>query len=187
MDRFDWILEQLDQLSESDLVALHNEYCEEGNNMDDYIYEMYMLDELLSGSATYILNHVNFDSFNLNDDYIQFSVYGVQSSSYPENDWIYKEDIARAIDSEDFDPSNYIDLSDYGSQLVEQLHNLSHDELIRLILTVEGYNPSFDESTNQWYDDDGETIDDTEYTIYTDDLESFVDDYQDEILERMNS
>ena len=187
MDRYDWILEQINNLDVQDLVDLHNEYCEYNNDMDSYIYDIGMIDELLNGSsATDILEQIDFDSFKLTDSYLQYTIYGFHTTNYPlEDDWIFPEDIARSIDEGNFEPSDSIDLAGFNEQLIDKLEELSNDELIKLILSVEGYEqPYYDESTNTWYDSDNdEPIDDNEYEIYIDDLESLVNDYGEEIME----
>ena len=184
MDKFEWILEQITDLREWDVVALHNEYCESSNDMDSYIYDMSELDEIISGSASEILNQIDLDSFNLNDDYIQYGVHGFSSSDFPLSDgWIYPQDIARAINDGYFDASAYIDFDEFNDNIIQRLQSLGNADLVRVILQAQGYNPYFDESRNAWYDlDDDELIDDVDYIVYEDDLESLVDDYGEELV-----
>lgn len=40
MTRYEAIKEALDNMNTADIIAIHNQYCDESNNMDDYIYDM---------------------------------------------------------------------------------------------------------------------------------------------------
>lgn len=70
----------LEDLDIEDLVAVHNEYCEGANYMDDWCYNMCELDEILSGATpTEIINSLNSD-FNTNDGYFYYDGYANLSS-----------------------------------------------------------------------------------------------------------
>ena len=88
----------IEDMDESDAVALHNEYCYETNNYDDEIIEMERFDEICEGMApSDIANHIFYGDFNPNHDYFHFNGYGnFESTDYP-TDWIYPGDIAREV------------------------------------------------------------------------------------------
>ena len=92
----------IEDMAESDAVALHNEYCYETNNYDDEIIEMERFDEICEGmTPSDIANHIFYGDFNPNHDYFHYNGYGnFESTDYP-TDWIYPGDIAReAVDRE---------------------------------------------------------------------------------------
>ena len=88
----------IEDMDESDAVALHNEYCYETNNYDDEIIEMERFDEICEGmTPSDIANHIFYGDFNPNHDYFHFNGYGnFESTNYP-TDWIYPGDIAREV------------------------------------------------------------------------------------------
>ena len=88
----------IEDMDESDAVALHNEYCYETNNYDDEIIEMERFDEICEGmTPSDIANHIFYGDFNPNHDYFHFNGYGnFESTDYP-TDWIYPGDIAREV------------------------------------------------------------------------------------------
>lgn len=100
--RYDEILRALeDDLSDWELVSVYNEYCEAINNYEERIYPMDEIDDLLCGlKPSEVLNAVS-DDFHLNDKYFKDSIYGLESSDYPEDDWIDKEEIAEYVDDND--------------------------------------------------------------------------------------
>ena len=88
----------IEDMDESDAVALHNEYCYETNNYDDEIIEMERFDEICEGmTPSDIANHIFYGDFNPNHDYFHYNGYGnFESTDYP-TDWIYPGDIAREV------------------------------------------------------------------------------------------
>ena len=92
----------IEDMDESDAVALHNEYCYETNNYDDEIIEMERFDEICEGmTPSDIARSIFYGDFNPNHGYFHFNGYGnFESTDYPA-DWIYPGDIAReVVDSE---------------------------------------------------------------------------------------
>lgn len=70
------IIEALNNLDNSDLIAIHNEYCDACNDPDSRIYDMCDIDEMLSGySPSDIAGMIFYGSFNPNDDYFTFDGY----------------------------------------------------------------------------------------------------------------
>lgn len=88
----------IEDMDDSDAVALHNEYCYETNNYDDEIIEMERFDEICEGmTPSDIANHIFYGDFNPNHEYFHFNGYGnFESTDYP-TDWIYPGDIAREV------------------------------------------------------------------------------------------
>ena len=88
----------IEDMDDSDAIALHNEYCYETNNYDDEIIEMERFDEICEGmTPSDIVNHIFYGDFNPNHDYFHFNGYGnFESTDYP-TDWIYPGDIAREV------------------------------------------------------------------------------------------
>ena len=88
----------IEDMDESDAVALHNEYCYETNNYDDEIIEMERFDEICEGmTPSDIARSIFYGDFNPNHDYFHYNGYGnFESTDYP-TDWIYPGDIARDV------------------------------------------------------------------------------------------
>ena len=88
----------IEDMDDSDAVALHNEYCYETNDYDDEIIEMERFDEICEGMTPIeIANHIFYGDFNPNHEYFHYDGYGnFESTNYP-TDWIYPGDIAREV------------------------------------------------------------------------------------------
>ena len=88
----------IEDMDESDAVALHNEYCYETNNYDDEIIEMERFDEICEGmTPSEIARSIFYGDFNPNHEYFHYDGYGnFESTNYP-TDWIYPGDIARKV------------------------------------------------------------------------------------------
>lgn len=88
----------IEDMDDSDAVALHNEYCYETNDYDDEIIEMERFDELC-GSMTplEVARSIVYGDFNPNHDYFHYNGYGNFESTDRPTDWIYPGDIARVI------------------------------------------------------------------------------------------
>lgn len=88
----------IEDMDDSDAVALHNEYCYETNDYDDEIIEMERFDELC-GSMTplEVARSIVYGDFNPNHGYFHFNGYGNFESTDCPTDWIYPGDIARVI------------------------------------------------------------------------------------------
>ena len=95
----------INEMDISDLLQLHNNYCDSVNGFDDYIYSMDDLDELCSGQdAFWITCRVFYGDFNPNDEYLKFSAYGnfISFNEWGAKDYIYIDDIiAYIIDNND--------------------------------------------------------------------------------------
>lgn len=119
------LTEILDNMDDYEIVELHNRYCEGRNSMDDYIYEMYTIDELLDGlTPKEVLNSVA-SGFNERDSWIQYNGYGYLESSDDPRDFIFESDIINAIENEENSFGND-DIQDAIDEYIEYL--LEDDE-----------------------------------------------------------
>ena len=117
MQRVEWIKQELENLKESDLVYLWNEYCYHND------YEpIYLVDELdlncvldLSGDALEIITRIkrDFSDFDIDDKYYKIDGYGCFNSYNDPYDEIDLDDLAEAIDNGDIQTLGYIDLDDF--------------------------------------------------------------------------
>lgn len=88
----------IEDMDDSDAVALHNEYCYETDNYDDEIIEMERFDEICEGmTPSDIARSIVYGDFNPNHDYFHFNGYGNFESTDCPTDWIYPGDIAREV------------------------------------------------------------------------------------------
>lgn len=71
----------LENISDSDLITLNNDYCDNHSNMEDYIYPMSEFDDLMyHKTPTSILVSLASD-FSIYDDYFRDSIYGLVSGN----------------------------------------------------------------------------------------------------------
>lgn len=85
----------IEDMDESDAVALHNEWCYETNNYDDEIIEMGRFNEICDGMEPIdIARSIVYGDFNTNHDYFHYNGYGNFESTGCPTDWIYPGDIA---------------------------------------------------------------------------------------------
>lgn len=106
MDRYGMIKDVLESMDTMDIIDIHNRYCEESNNMDDYIYSMEEFDEIMNGMAPWEVARACFygHEFCPAHDYFRFNGYAnLESFDYAPggNSGIYIEDIAKFIDREE--------------------------------------------------------------------------------------
>lgn len=88
----------IEDMDNSDAVALHNEWCYETNNYDDEIIEMERFDEICEGmKPSDIARSIVYGDFNPNHDYFRYNGYGNFESTGHPTDWIYPGDIARDV------------------------------------------------------------------------------------------
>lgn len=92
----DEVIVMFRDMNDSDLVAVHNEYCGKVGYDDDRIYYMEDLDELMHGMKPLdILREAR--EVNTNDDWIRWDGYGnLESTDYPQ-DWMELDEIADYI------------------------------------------------------------------------------------------
>ncbi len=106
MDRYGMIKDVLESMCTMDIINIHNRYCEESNNMDDYIYSMEEFDEIMNGMTPWEVARACFygHEFCPAHDYFRFNGYAnLESFDYAPggNSGIYIEDIAEFIDREE--------------------------------------------------------------------------------------
>ena len=88
----------IEDMDDSDAVALHNEYCDETNDYDDEIIEMEIFDEICEGmTPSDIARSIFYGNFNPNHEYFHYNGYGNFESTDCPTDWIYPGDIAREV------------------------------------------------------------------------------------------
>ena len=88
----------IEDMDDSDAVALHNEWCYETNDYDDEIIEMERFDEICEGmTPSDIARSIFYGDFNPNHYYFHYNGYGNFESTSDPTDWIYPGDIAREV------------------------------------------------------------------------------------------
>lgn len=134
------ILEELDNMDESELISLYNSYTYEEapddtfyENGDDFFNEYYSHDPMAAVLAT------QFGSYNYNDEYVRFNGYGNLDSF---SDFTAVEEIKDNGDFIEWLYNNYIDYLDYNDlyELIEYLHE-NEEEITQeaLNLVKKGY------------------------------------------------
>lgn len=92
------LVEYINGMGVEEKIALHNSYCDAANCMDDCIYSMDEMEEILDGVDKWeLVRMVQFGDFDCTKDFWGFNGYG-NLVSY--NAWelpIYAEDIADYI------------------------------------------------------------------------------------------
>lgn len=102
MEKKQELVDYINDMSDDEIVELHNSYCDAAGCMDDRIYSMWELDELLEGrTPTDILCRGFHGDFNPHHEYFWFNGYGnLESADYTAALPIYPTDIADYILSE---------------------------------------------------------------------------------------
>ena len=102
MTKREKLIEYIDGMSVDKKLALHNTYCDAANCMDDCIYTMGELEEILDGVDKWeLVRMIRFGDFDFMKDFWQINGYG-NLDSY--NAWelpIYASDIADYILSDE--------------------------------------------------------------------------------------
>lgn len=99
---FEKVKTYLEEMNESELVTIHNEYCQAVSDYDNEIFTVDMFfDEILSGETDLynVACRVFYGDFHPQADYIKFSAYGNYQSifKYDVANHIYIDDIAEYI------------------------------------------------------------------------------------------
>lgn len=88
----------IEDMDESEAVALHNERCYETNNYDDEIIDMDRFNEICENMFPMdIAMKITFGNFNPHHGYFRYDGYANFESTDRPTDWIYPGDIARDI------------------------------------------------------------------------------------------
>ena len=102
MEKRKKLVDYINEMGIEEKIALHNTYCDAANCMDDCIYSMDEMEEILGGVDTWkLVDMMRYGNFDFQDDLWGFNGYG-NLDSY--NAWelpIYAEDIADYILSEE--------------------------------------------------------------------------------------
>lgn len=86
MEKFDAVVSMLQELSNSDTVALWNKMCEDTSNYDEFIEYMDSFNELFYGRDPLDIIAMANSDFSVNDDYFAFDRAGrLESFSYVED------------------------------------------------------------------------------------------------------
>lgn len=103
----DAITEYLNNLGDSDLIALHNEYCQE-NSYEDEIYsnDEEFFNIFFANDVLKVVQAVSYGSYNYTDKYVQFNGQGNLNSSNSAQELASVSDIASAILNGNFEPSD---------------------------------------------------------------------------------
>lgn len=106
------IVDYLNDIEDSELVAIHNEFIQCMRYDEDWIYSMEELDDIWAGRKPLeILNDVS-DDFNPNHDWVKFNGYGQAVSSYWAIDLV--EDVTELRDIAKYCVENDDGLGDCG-------------------------------------------------------------------------
>ena len=115
MAKTEIIKDLLENMSESQLYIIVNEYFDKANYYDDRIYDMDEFNEIMSGmSPSDIATKIFYGDFRPNDNYFRFDGYAnLQSFDYI-SDEVDLEEIADYIidNDEDFDNSDIREILD---------------------------------------------------------------------------
>ena len=102
MTKREKLIDYIDSMGIEEKIALHNTYCDAANCMDDCIYAMDEMEEILDGVDKWkLVDMMRYGNFDFQNDFWGFNGYG-NLVSY--NAWelpIYAEDIADYILSEE--------------------------------------------------------------------------------------
>lgn len=106
-ERIEQVKDCIESMSESNMIWLHNEYCERESYYDDRIYEYYELNEICNGMTPIEIIEKFGDLTYCN--YFKYGVYGAESADW--ND-VFVDDIAEYCvdEQEDFGDSEIADL-----------------------------------------------------------------------------
>lgn len=108
------IITYLESLTSDEIIPIHNRYCEYNNQMDDYVYYMEDLPELIKTegkNAREILSELK--NINSNDRYLRINGLGFIESF---NDW--------------FDVFSVWDIAEYVVRTLSDLDNLNIEAII---------------------------------------------------------
>ena len=123
MIKTEMIKDLLENMSESQLYIIVNEYFDKTNYYDDRIYDMDEFDEIMSGmSPSDIATKIFYGDFRPNDNYFKFDGYANLESFDYISDEVDLEEIADYIvdNDEDFDDSDIREILDEENEEEEE-------------------------------------------------------------------
>lgn len=111
----------LEEMSDDDVIAMWNNYCDNNRYEDDRIWYVSDFDDLMSGKLPSEVVEELSSSFSLNDEYMVFTMYGISSFSYVNDDVcpIYISDLADYILENDDELEND-DVRDFLDEYAEE-------------------------------------------------------------------
>ena len=115
MTKTEMIKDLLENMSESQLYIIVNEYFDKTNYYDDRIYDMDEFDEIMSGmSPSDIATKIFYGDFRPNDNYFRFDGYANLESFDYISDEVDLEEVADYIvdNDEDFDNGDIREILD---------------------------------------------------------------------------
>lgn len=116
MSKLDAVREALENMTDSDLLFVHREYCDQVNAYDDTIYSMDEFNEIMSGQdADWIANRIYYGDYNPTADYFRFNGYGNIESVFS------------------FQLSEYIDTDTIAEWITEHENALYNDEIQEIL------------------------------------------------------
>ena len=131
MERYEKIREYLSGLSTSELVAIHNEYCDRAKYPDDTVYSMNDFDEIMEGFKPWEVARAAFyGDFRPCDDYFRFNGYGNLVSF----DWWEDE-------------NSGIDLDAIAAHIDETENDFGNDEICEILTDDETEDDDNNETT----------------------------------------
>ena len=96
------IVDYIKDMGIEEKIALHNTYCDAANCMNDCIYAMDEMEEILGGVDTWkLVDMMRYGNFDFQDDFWGFNGYGNLDSYDALELPVYAEDIADYILSEE--------------------------------------------------------------------------------------
>lgn len=111
--------EQFSNLTDDAIVAVHNIYCDNNNDVDSMIYSMDELEDIMYSVDKFkLLRMAFYGNFNPNDDYFAFNGYGnLISFGYAKrlDDFICEGDIINDVLENPELYSEYFEIEDMGA------------------------------------------------------------------------
>lgn len=102
MEKRQKLVDYINGMDTDEKIALHNSYCDAANCMDDYIYEMDELEEVLDSVDKWeLVDMIRFGDFDFMKDFWQINGYGNLDSYGAWELPIFASDIADYILSEE--------------------------------------------------------------------------------------
>ena len=102
MEKREKLIDYIDSMGIEEKIALHNTYCDAANCMDDCIYAMDDMEEVLDGVDKWeLVRMMKYGNFDFQNDFWTFNGYGNLDSYDAWELPIYASDIADYILSEE--------------------------------------------------------------------------------------
>ena len=123
MIKTEMIKDLLENMSESKLFTIYNEYLDKTEYCDDRIYDMEEFDEIMSGLSPWdVATKIFYGDFRPNDNYFRFDGYAnLESFDYISNEIDFEEIADYIVDNdEDFDNSDIREVLDEDDEEDEE-------------------------------------------------------------------